>query len=123
MTFLEEEMGFQESDLARRRYKDLLLKVHPPCVPYVAMILNDLIVVENSHRNVQGKEGVVNFRKRREIYNVISMLDQYTTCDYSLIEIMDVANFLSNVSPLDPNDAWNLSIKIEPRNTKRSDIK
>jgi len=117
---LEDEMGFTE-DKVTQKYKELFRISPSPCIPYVSTILKDLVVVENEHNEIS--PGLLNFRKRRDIFNILSMLDQYTTCDYPLIEVPDVQNLIQNLQPLDPKQSFALSLQIEPKNAKKGDIK
>jgi len=106
-----------DENVVTTKYRELLRKASPPCVPYVNFILKDLLVVENEPNET--KEATINFRKRRDIYNVISRLDQYTTCDYSLVEVIDVVNLLNKLEPLAEAENYKLSNQIEPKNARR----
>eukprot|EP01101_Sappina_pedata_P011364 TRINITY_DN7641_c0_g1_i1.p1 TRINITY_DN7641_c0_g1~~TRINITY_DN7641_c0_g1_i1.p1 ORF type:complete len:783 (-),score=239.63 TRINITY_DN7641_c0_g1_i1:105-2453(-) len=117
---LETEL-FDENQNVKVKYGELLRKAMPPCIPYVNFILKDLLAVENEPNETP--DGAVNFRKRREIYNVISRLEQYTTCDYALVEVTDVVNLLDRIEALDEAENFRLSKNIEPSNCKKSEVK
>eukprot|EP01102_Stenamoeba_stenopodia_P000954 TRINITY_DN10866_c0_g1_i1.p1 TRINITY_DN10866_c0_g1~~TRINITY_DN10866_c0_g1_i1.p1 ORF type:complete len:788 (-),score=154.84 TRINITY_DN10866_c0_g1_i1:93-2456(-) len=116
---LEAEMG-QEN--IHTKYRETLSKISPPCIPYLGMLLKDLTIVEQANADIVN--GLVNFKKRRLMYNVISLLDQYQTYRYPNVELPAVKALIDNMlaNALDDQEAYNLSLKIEPRGAKKSDI-
>ncbi len=81
---LDELVELPSSVENHRRYRAVLAGTAPPAVPYVVLALRDLSAIEDC--NVSSIDGLVNFAKRRLIYNVISQLRAFQAVPYSALQ-------------------------------------
>jgi son of sevenless len=81
--------------------------------------LTDLTFIDE---NADGVNGLINFAKRKMIYNVISKIIQYQQTHYNLQPIDQIIQQLLKVPILDETTLYNLSLKREPRKAERHEI-
>jgi hypothetical protein len=68
------------------------------------------------------EKGMINFKKNRNVYGVIQIIQKYQEVPYTFKKNEKIYNYLKNLKGLDDTTLSNLSMKIEPRNCKRSDL-
>ncbi|KAJ6248294.1 ras guanine nucleotide exchange factor i-related [Anaeramoeba flamelloides] len=108
------------SDNSYRYYRSLLRKVDPPCIPYLGVYLTDLTFIEEGNPNFI--DGLINFSKRRLIYEVIFEIQNFQNKGYNLQPVQQILSFLEKLPILDEKDVYSKSLKYEPRKAKREDI-
>ncbi|KAJ6248620.1 ras guanine nucleotide exchange factor i-related [Anaeramoeba flamelloides] len=108
------------SDNSYRYYRSLLRKVDPPCIPYLGVYLTDLTFIEEG--NPDFIDGLINFSKRRLIYDVIFEIQNFQNKCYNLQPIQQIVSFLEKLPILDEKECYSKSLKYEPRKAKREDI-
>ena len=59
--------------------------------------------------------GLINYRKREMVFNVIREIQQYQQQSYN-DEIVNVAHFLTELASNDEHALYDLSLSREPRN-------
>jgi len=96
----------------------------PPCIPYLGVYLTDLTFLEQGTTDVlPSNTELINFAKRQKIALVIREIQQYQQTPYLLHTIPDIQQYLLNphdVELLDPDQAFNMSLLIEPRERNHS---
>ncbi|KAJ6232182.1 ras guanine nucleotide exchange factor i-related [Anaeramoeba flamelloides] len=108
------------SDNSYRYYRSLLRKVDPPCIPYLGVYLTDLTFIEEGNPNFIN--GLINFSKRRLIYEVIFEIQNFQNKGYNLQPVQQILSFLEKLPILDEKDVYSKSLKYEPRKAKREDV-
>jgi len=114
-------------DLSFRTYRDELKNADPPCLPYLGVHLTDLTFMDENPDYVttetsQGPVSLINFAKRKMVYNVISLVQQYQQRAYNLQPVHQITQFLNKLPAMDEQELYHLSLKREPRKALRSDI-
>jgi len=66
--------------------------------------------------------GLINFHKRRLIYDVILEIQQYQQTPYNLQEVFQIQQFIANYSVWDNDQIFQQSLVVEPRNIERSEL-
>lgn len=113
---LEETLS---SNNAFKVYREVLANSDPPCIPYLGVYLTDLTFIDENPNNLKG---LVNFFKRKLIYNVISKVQQYQNTFYNLQPVWQIQRLLMKLPTLDEDTMHRLSLKREPRKAERADI-
>ena len=101
-------------------YRQVLQNVDPPTLPYLGVYLTDLTFIEDG--NPDYINGLINFKKRRLIYGVISRIQQYQQLQYNFYPVHQIQEFLLRSPKLDENSQWELSLLREPRKTERNEL-
>ena len=81
--------------------------------------MTDLTFIDENPNTING---MINFAKRKMIYNVISRIQQYQQTHYNLQPVEQIIQLLQNITPLDEQNLYKESLKREPRNADRSQI-
>ncbi|KAJ6249910.1 ras guanine nucleotide exchange factor i-related [Anaeramoeba flamelloides] len=119
-----EELDDLETDLSSEKsfanYRTLIKEIKPPCIPYFALYLTDLTFIEDGNPDVI--EGLINFQKRRLIYDLIFGIQIYQKPPYNFQSIHQILRLLQNLETLDESELYTLSLKVEPRKCLRSEI-
>ncbi|KAL6072757.1 Exosome complex component CSL4 [Balamuthia mandrillaris] len=114
-----EQLTSMESSF--KHYRTLLAATSPPAIPYVGVCLQDLTFIEDGNRNKVGK--LINFQKHKLVHNVITTVTRFQKTPYNLEKVESVQNFLAALPTADDKKLYALSLKVEPRNAGRVDIK
>jgi hypothetical protein len=109
-------------------YRAELKKIKPPAVPYLGLIGKDLFQTEMGAPTVLSlktdEEWVLNFFKLRSLaqqFRFISSLQQLADApDWE--PNMDLATCISAVTPLSDDEAYERSLKLEPRKITQSEL-
>ncbi len=110
------------SDKSYKTYRSLLAGANPPCIPYLGTYLTDLTFIDEVSDIY--KE-LINFNKRKQIYDVFERIKRYQLLPYNFISIEQIRVLLEtkNLPRIDiEEERYKLSILREPRNVERSDI-
>eukprot|EP00736_Rhodelphis_marinus_P010257 Rmarinus@m.3459 len=116
----EELERVMDSDKSHKKYRALLKDAKPPCVPFLGVYLTDLTFIEEG--NPDSINDMINFTKRRMIYNVIADIVEYKKHSYNLQEIPQVQAVFGRLPRLTDDEMYSLSLKIEPRGKEHDEI-
>jgi len=106
------------SEFNYETFRNALHHETPPSIPYLGMYLTDLTFIEDGNPDTLA-DGLINFAKRRRIAAVIREIQQYQQTPYCLQPVPALINFLSGgLQGLDEKQAYNLSLVVEPRESK-----
>jgi len=94
-------------------YRKQLRECKRPCLPYLGVYLTDLIFIEEGNKDT--KDGLINFKKRRQLYSVIEEIQTYQSEPYTCKEDKDVMVFLTAVPHNDEDELYRISLIREPR--------
>lgn len=78
------------------------------------------------HPNDPNKKPLINWNKRRMVYNVVAQLQQFQSTSYDIIPVKQIQDLIEktlDVPPPKENELFELSMIREPRGAKISDIK
>eukprot|EP01119_Soliformovum_irregulare_P016223 TRINITY_DN4671_c0_g1_i2.p1 TRINITY_DN4671_c0_g1~~TRINITY_DN4671_c0_g1_i2.p1 ORF type:complete len:599 (-),score=177.25 TRINITY_DN4671_c0_g1_i2:33-1829(-) len=104
------------------QYRAILAAANPPCIPYLGTYLTDLTFIDEA--NDQYRE-LINFSKRKSIYDVFEKIKRYQLLAYNFIPIEQIQARLQtrNLPRVENEDErFKLSFLREPRDAERSDI-
>eukprot|EP01095_Lingulamoeba_sp_RSL-Kostka_P015181 TRINITY_DN689_c1_g2_i1.p1 TRINITY_DN689_c1_g2~~TRINITY_DN689_c1_g2_i1.p1 ORF type:complete len:611 (+),score=170.69 TRINITY_DN689_c1_g2_i1:46-1833(+) len=104
-----------------KTYRELLSTVSPPCIPFLGVYLTDLTFVEEG--NTDKINDLINFKKRQLEYDVIVQVLKYQSATYNLKMVPRFLNIIKRMKSLDEKSMYQLSLQIEPRNSKKKDVK
>lgn len=111
-----------DSNQSYKGYRNLLAHANPPCIPYLGVYLTDLTFIEDGNQDCLQK--LINFTKRKYIYDVIAKVKQYQHPSYNLQPVYQIASLL--ITPvrehMDEDKQFKVSLLREPRNVERSEI-
>uniref|UniRef100_A0A0A1XMU3 CRK SH3-binding GNRP n=1 Tax=Zeugodacus cucurbitae TaxID=28588 RepID=A0A0A1XMU3_ZEUCU len=104
-----------DSSSSFRAYRTTLAATSPPCIPYIGLVLQDLTFVHVGNPDYL-KEGVVNFSKRWQQYNLIENMKRFKKCEYNFRRNERIIRFFDNFEyELGEEEMWQISESIKPR--------
>jgi hypothetical protein len=106
-----------------KNYRDALRAATPPCIPYLGTLLGDLTSLEDGNEDtiMHGSKELVNFAKRRLIYELISSVLYFRDFSYDFPPeqvdpgLIAALKLLINSPHMSLNDMSQTSLKLEPR--------
>lgn len=102
-------------------YRQTLRTVNPPLVPFLGTYLTDITFIEDG--NPDYINGLINYRKRELVYNVIQEIQQYQQTGYEYELVDNIAHFLTELPICDnDDDLYKLSLAREPRGATADQI-
>jgi len=124
----ESVVKFGELLSSEKGYKNYRARVHninPPLLPYLGVYLTDLTFLEDG--NLGTVDGLINFKKREMIFNVIAEIQQYQQTPYKIDPVENYISYLVEIPLVEDtkamdNELYELSLQREPRNAVRADI-
>jgi len=125
--YMSLEKTFPFNDALYAEYKRKLGEVDSsmPCIPWLGLPLRELKDLEDKHPDliptVAGQK-LINFAKRKLIYNLILDLQQHQQRQYHLMGIAQIQKVVQSCKPNDPKDLNALANKWEPSGAQRGDL-
>ena len=112
--WIEAQMKLMTSEGSYHIYRETLHTVDPPSIPYLGVYLTDLTFIEDGNQNfVNG--GLINFKKRQMIYNIISEVQLYQQDRYDIPPNLLILPLLSTLESKNEDELYKLSLIREPR--------
>ncbi|KAJ6244702.1 ras guanine nucleotide exchange factor a [Anaeramoeba flamelloides] len=106
-SIFKREQGFKE-------YKQLLNSIDPPIVPYLGIFLTEITIISTS--NPDKVDGLINFYKRKLLYNVVWKLQQFQKTPFNFYPIHQIQILLrKNLPGKTEKELYQISLKREPR--------
>ncbi|TPX66009.1 hypothetical protein SpCBS45565_g04755 [Spizellomyces sp. 'palustris'] len=120
-------------------YRRALKEVVPPAVPFLGVSLTDLTFTELGNPDFIPDTAFINFDKRRKVYHILaSSIQKYQTTSYNLLPVPGMLEFfrdlsrsgagksgraigLVELSLMDEEELYEMSLKVEPREEELSD--
>ena len=112
-----------DSSLNWKAYRDRMRELFPPAIPYVGLCLQDLTFVEEGNQDWVGdpKDKTVNFDKKRLWSEVFQALKKYQSISYRFdYSATYSAQCVLVGEPLTDAECYELSLKVEPRESSSS---
>jgi len=124
---LKELEHIMSSESSFKMYRQVLAASTPPCIPYLGVYLTDLTFMDENSDNIpiktlNGPVNLINFAKRKMVYNVISLVQQYQNTTYNLQPVHQIMNFLTKLPNMTEQELYMLSLKREPRKAQRGEV-
>lgn len=118
----DELVALMSTDDASRKYRELLERtIGVPAIPFLGTFLTDLTFAEEGNSDTH--MGMINFRKSRSLYSIISRIQQLQQKGYNLHPVHQIQTFLREVQPrMHEKELFKKSVVIEPRDAQRAQI-
>jgi hypothetical protein len=118
---LEELCKLMDTEGGSTVYRQTLENTLPPAIPYLGIFLTDLTFAEDG--NPDTYMGLINFRKSRTLYSIISRIHGLQQKGYNLQPVYQIQSFLRDLAPRwSEKELYKRSLIIEPRSAERSTI-
>ncbi|KAJ6237978.1 ras guanine nucleotide exchange factor a [Anaeramoeba flamelloides] len=106
-SIFKREQGF-------KKYKRLLDSIEPPIVPYLGIFLTKITIISTS--NADKVDGLINFSKRKLLYNAVWKLQQFQKTPFNFYPIHQIQILLrKNLPGKTEKELYQISLKREPR--------
>ena len=113
LKWIEAQMKLMNSEGSYHTYRETLHTVEPPAIPYLGVYLTDLTFIEDGNQNFI--DGLINFKKRQMIYNIIADVQLYQQDKYNIPPNPAILSFLSKLESKSEIELYKLSLVREPR--------
>ncbi|KAJ3425553.1 ras guanine nucleotide exchange factor a [Anaeramoeba flamelloides] len=105
---LKHEQGYKD-------YRERLDKTEPPLVPYLGIFLTDITFISSGSPSVI--DGLINFSKRKLLYNVVSKIQEYQRVRFKFHSVHQIQILFKKELPSkNDKELYKDSLKREPRN-------
>eukprot|EP00211_Chloroparvula_japonica_P003962 CAMPEP_0119131810 /NCGR_PEP_ID=MMETSP1310-20130426/10655_1 /TAXON_ID=464262 /ORGANISM="Genus nov. species nov., Strain RCC2339" /LENGTH=717 /DNA_ID=CAMNT_0007122403 /DNA_START=151 /DNA_END=2304 /DNA_ORIENTATION=+ len=108
------------SDASYKSIREILHASEPPTLPYLGVFLTDLTFVEEGNPDKVG--GLINFKKRILVYNVLSEIQSYQAERFSLSVDEKAQACLDHIVAVDNDQLYKMSLQREGRNVQKGDL-
>uniref|UniRef100_A0A7S4PFG4 Ras-GEF domain-containing protein n=1 Tax=Paramoeba aestuarina TaxID=180227 RepID=A0A7S4PFG4_9EUKA len=103
--------------LSYKEYRHHLHNINPPCVPYMGVYLTDLtFLMDGNPDNVDG--GLINFKKRRLIAEVIEEIHQYQVGYLKNESVACIQTWMAQLPNMDDDSMYRWSKRVEPKDNE-----
>eukprot|EP00002_Diphylleia_rotans_P038559 TRINITY_DN8793_c0_g4_i1.p1 TRINITY_DN8793_c0_g4~~TRINITY_DN8793_c0_g4_i1.p1 ORF type:complete len:1087 (+),score=223.15 TRINITY_DN8793_c0_g4_i1:44-3304(+) len=117
----EELENLMSPEGSYKNYREDIHTVNPPCVPFLGVYLRDLVFIEDGNPDTVG-DNLINFQKRRFVYNVIQEICQYQQTAYRFEPVEPLMSYCMALPALKDDDLYKLSLSREGRNATREEV-
>jgi len=105
-----------------KNYRNIIRETEAPCVPYLGVFLTDLTFIDDGNPDLY--EGLVNWKKRELIGITILRIKRFLMSAYNLQPVYQIQKILTDLQPrYTEAEMYKASLKIEPRNAEKNQIK
>ncbi|KAE8151354.1 ras guanine nucleotide exchange factor domain-containing protein [Aspergillus avenaceus] len=113
---LEDLKELMSSEKNFIKYRDMLRRTGPPCVPFLGIYLTDLTFIDDGIPDVTNS-GMINFTKRTKLAEVLQDIQQYQNMPYNVRPVPELQDFLVRHlrAATEVSDLYNRSLQLEPR--------
>lgn len=128
IALLDSYVSLMKAEKSYKDYRTELLKIDPPVVPYLGIYQTDITFIEDGNPDwVTADTGrdLINYAKRKLVYNVIQEVQQYQQKPYNLQPVYQIQALIEQgfKEVLDDENLYQLSLQREKRGADRNDIK
>jgi len=107
---LEKSMS---SSSSHKIYREALQNTQPPAVPYLGLLMTDLIFVDENPDFVNGH--LINWSKRTRLYELIEGVLRFQSVSYNLQRVPQICNFIMSQPTYTESELYRMSTKREAR--------
>jgi len=112
---LQEYCALIDSSSSFRAYRQALAETHPPCIPYIGLILQDLTFVHIGNPDLLS-DGRINFGKRWQQFHILENMRRFQKCHYPFKRNEHIVAFFNDFNDCLCEEAmWQISESIRPR--------
>ncbi|KAJ3450582.1 ras guanine nucleotide exchange factor i-related [Anaeramoeba flamelloides] len=109
------------NDHGYKIYRQMLEDCELPAIPYLGVYLTDLTFISDGSPDTI--DGLINFSKRKLLFNVIKKIKKFQSVSYNFIEIFQITKLLKKrLSTATEKSLYLISVKHEPRGVQRGDL-
>jgi len=94
-----------------KKFRQTLNTTKPPCVPYIGVFLKDLIFIEQGGEEPDGR--MINFEKKAMVAKIVRQITSFQPHRYNLLAVVFIQEFLKSMNPLNEDDLYSRSVKLE----------
>jgi len=110
-----------------KKYREALRASLAPCLPYLGTTLADVTFTEDGNPEFvcspqAPNKNLINFAKYELISNILLEIQLYQQTAYTFAVIEPIYLFILELPTFQEDELYQLSLKLEPRNTERSQI-
>ncbi|KAH3762773.1 cell division control protein [Pelomyxa schiedti] len=99
-----------------REMRELLTNTNPPCLPYLGIYLTDLTFIQEGNEDCVPGTKMINWWKATMNAGVIQQIQQWQQLGFVFSPVQMIQNIIAGLeSDLSDADAYQLSLKVEPR--------
>ncbi|KAJ3446761.1 guanine nucleotide exchange factor [Anaeramoeba flamelloides] len=104
-----------------KNYRKLISTCELPALPYFGVFKKDLVyILDGSTRTV---EGLINFRQRKHVYNIVRQIKKFQKVRYNFISISQIQElFKQKLSNKTSKQLFEISLQNEPRGSTRTSL-
>jgi son of sevenless len=114
------------SNSAYMKLRTLVNERSPSCVPYLGVYLTDLVFIEDGNPSYNGNTNCLHWRKFNMKHDVVQRLHSLQNIGFKFKQVSDIQKYLQgifdSIVSFDDKEAFNLSLKLEPRGSKKNEI-
>jgi hypothetical protein len=103
-----------------RNYQQCVCQIVPPCIPYMGAHLMELTFIEEG--NLDFTEGLINWRKCRMLYQVISKIEYFQKVPHEAETHDTMQEQFLSLPQLNEVELYEVSQLREPQNCNKSDL-
>ncbi|KAL6053479.1 RasGEF domain containing protein [Balamuthia mandrillaris] len=120
----EELEQLMASKHAFKWYRETLRFAELPALPYLGVHLSDLTFIDENPNFIVGENGtkLINMKKRKLVYTVISKLQTFQDVPYHLVPVEFIQDLLRALPNSEDKELYELSLVREPRDAERADL-
>ena len=104
-----------------KMYRELLKTETPPMVPFIGVLLHDMVFISDGNDDFRGK--MINIEKHRMVYNIVSLLLRGRRSEYSLSRVSIVVDYITSAPKWDDKRQYERSLEAEPRGIRVNDLR
>ncbi|KAJ6241409.1 guanine nucleotide exchange factor [Anaeramoeba flamelloides] len=117
----EELLQITDSLQNYSKLKRAIQNAPKPCLPHIGMYLTDITLISDS--TPDKLNGLINFSKLRSLHKVIFPLEMCKQVQYNFFPIWQIQQLFNSIKSYNSKKLYQISLKNEPRNVSRSEIK
>jgi len=97
------------------RYRKVISVTPPPCIPFIGLPLRDISMIEDSNSSYC-RGSLINFSKRKLVYNVLSQVCTFKQVPYNLHAVPEIYELFPTLFfQVEESDLWKRSEQLEQR--------
>ena len=93
-------------------YKEVLRFSATPCLPFLDVLLEDLLIIEEQHPD--HISGLINFQKRQLLFRAINQIQGYQQIPYNLQPVHQIASIMNLFVVISEEELRELSLICDP---------
>lgn len=101
-------------------YRKCLKEMTTPAIPFLGVFLTDLTFLDLGNPDFLPESHLLNFDKRRKVYQLIKEIQKYQQTGYSLLPVAQIQEFMKRMGDdgenvMTEDQLYNKSMEVEPK--------